>query len=131
MEEHVKSALEIVKAQASVRAMSAEEIMSMVQAVSKTIAAEMVLSSGVDVPEVGAPAGDGKKSVKEKTIQCLICGKNMKIITKKHLAGHGVTPSEYREKFGFKKGQALACRSLTRERRKKMKSMELWTRKKS
>lgn len=129
MEEHVKSALEIVKAQASVRAMSAEEIVSMAQSVAKAIAAEM--TGEVAEETSGAPAGDGRKSVREKTIQCLICGKNMKIITKKHLAGHGVTPSEYREKFGFKKGQALACRSLTRERRKKMKSMELWTRKKS
>lgn len=129
MEDHVKSALEIVKAQASVRAMSAEEIVSMAQSVAKAIAAEMVLSSGVDIPEVGAPAGNGKASIKETSILCLECGKKFKVITKKHLAVHGMTPADYRAKHGLKKGMALACKSLTRARRAKMKDMALWTRK--
>lgn len=129
MEEHVKSALEIVKAQASVRAMSAEEIVSMAQSVAKAIAAEMVLSSGVDIPEAGAPAGDGRKSVKEKSITCLECGKSFKVLTKKHLLTHGMTPAEYRAKHGLKKGAALACKSLTRARRAKMQDMALWERK--
>ena len=129
MEEHVKSALEIVKAQASVRAMCAEEIVSMAQSVAKAIAAEIVLSSGVDIPDVGAPAGDGKKSIKERSISCLECGKSFKVITKKHLLTHGMTPAEYRAKHGLKKGAALACKSLVRDRRAKMKAMALWERK--
>ncbi|HWR05104.1 MAG TPA: MucR family transcriptional regulator, partial [Humidesulfovibrio sp.] len=35
-------------------------------------------------------------------------------------------PVEYREKYGYKKGMPLVCKSLQRERRKKMKEMELW-----
>ena len=34
--------------------------------------------------------------------------------------------SRLREKFGYKKGMPLVCKSLQRERRKKMKEMELW-----
>ena len=69
---------------------------------------------------------DPTKSVREKTITCCSCGKTFKIITKKHLASHGLTPPEYREKYGYKKGMPLVCKSLQRDRRKKMKEMELW-----
>jgi predicted transcriptional regulator len=51
-------------------------------------------------------------------------------LTRKHLAQHGLTPDEYRAKHGMKKGTALAAKSLVRERRKKMKDMKLWERRK-
>ena len=47
-------------------------------------------------------------------------------ITKRHLASHGMTSGEYREKWGFKKDAPLVCKALQRERRKKMKDMKLW-----
>lgn len=124
MEEYLKQALEIVKAQASVRTMTEEEITSMVQK----------LSSGIqDIAEGGTAeteeqiACDPQKSIREKSIICCVCGKSFKILTKKHLASHDLTPAEYREKFGYKKNCPLVCKSLQRERRKKMKEMKLWT----
>ena len=51
-----------------------------------------------------------------------------KILTKKHIATHGLTVEEYRERCGYKKGTPLVCKSLQRERRKKMKDMKLWER---
>ena len=72
---------------------------------------------------------DARKSIKEKSVTCLECGKTFKILTKRHLATHGLTPEAYREKYGYKKTQALACKSLVRDRRAKMKSMALWERK--
>ena len=71
---------------------------------------------------------DPKKSIKEASITCLECGKSFKVITRKHLASHGLAPEESRAKYGFKKTQALACKSLARERRAKMKDMKLWER---
>lgn len=124
-EEALKEALEIVKAQASVRAMSVEEMTGMVENVARGIMA-------LDDPgqsEVGGaqtPTMDPKKAIKETSVTCLECGKAFKIITKKHLASHGLTPAEYRAKWGMKKGAALACKALTRERRKKMRGMKLW-----
>lgn len=134
MEEHVKSALEIVKAQASVRAMSAEEIVSMATEVASAILfIETKGEQGRFGDAIGgavtAPAGDGRKSVREKTITCLECGKSFKVLTKKHLLTHGMTPAEYRAKHGLKKGAALACKALVRDRRAKMKEMALWERK--
>ncbi|RQD60645.1 MucR family transcriptional regulator [Desulfonatronovibrio magnus] len=124
MEDHLKQALEIVKAQASVRNMTEEEINSMILTVTKGIQSAMSDSEEEDVRN--EPAVDPKKSIKERTIICLECGKQFKVITKKHLAKHDLTPDEYKEKWGFKKNASLVCKSLARDRRKKMNEMELW-----
>ena len=107
MDDYLKQALEIVKAQASVRVMSEEEITSMVRTLS-------------------APAMPPAKSIKEKSVTCLECGKTFKIITRKHLATHDLDAESYREKWGLKKHTPLVCKELQRERRKKMKDMQLW-----
>ncbi|MBI4805859.1 MAG: MucR family transcriptional regulator [Desulfovibrio sp.] len=128
MDDYLKEALEIVKAQASVRNMTEEEITSMVKKVAEGIRG---ISEGVAiVDESGAPAVDPKKAIKEKSVTCLECGKTFKILTKKHLATHGVTADEYRTKYGYKKGTPLVSKSLQRERRAKMKDMKLWEKRK-
>jgi predicted transcriptional regulator len=127
MEEYLKSALEIVKAQASVRIMTDEEITSMIRRLAAGIRdVNLVEGGGEEEPASGQ---DPKKAVKEKTISCLECGKSFKVITKKHLASHGLTPEEYKSKHGYKKSMPLVCKSLQRERRKKMKDMRLWEKK--
>lgn len=127
MDDYIKEALEIVKAQASVRTMTEEEITSMVQKLSTGI---KCINEGVKVDAL-EPAAGARKAVKEKSISCLECGKTFKVITKKHLATHGLTPDEYRAKWGMKKNTPLVCKSLQRERRKKMKSMKLWEKRKN
>jgi predicted transcriptional regulator len=123
MEDYLKQALEIVKAQASVRTMTADEISSMVKKIASDLRA---LSDGIMEPEAQEPAVDPKKAIREKSVICLECGKSFKVLTKKHLASHGLTPEEYKEKWGYKKGTSLVAKSLARERRKKMKKMKLW-----
>lgn len=127
MDEHTKEALDIVKAQAAVRVMSQDEILEMTKAI-----AEQLKGFSDNPPsaeeEKQKPAVDPKKAIKEKSVTCLECGKQFKILTKKHLATHGLTPEEYKEKWGYKKGKALVAKSLARDRRKKMESMELWKR---
>lgn len=126
MENYLKEALEIVKAQASVRTMTEEEITAMVRKLSEGIRA---ISESCPTPAEEEPASvDPKKAIKEKSITCVLCGKSFKLLTKKHLAFHGLTPEAYRERCGYKKGTPLVCKSLQRERRKKMKDMRLWER---
>lgn len=126
MEKYLKEALEIVKAQASVCTMNEEEITTMISKLAMGIKA---ISEGA-----ASPAGleevsvDPAKAIKEKSITCVECGKSFKLLTKKHLGSHGLTPEQYREKCGYKKGTPLVCKSLQRERRKKMRSMKLWER---
>lgn len=128
MDEFLKEALELVKAQASVRPMSEDEIMAMVQKLSRDLRS---IDEGEVVEEaVEADPSEAKKAIKEKTISCMECGRAFKIITKKHLALHDLTPIEYREKWGYKRNTPLACKSLQRERRRNMQEMRLWERRK-
>ena len=126
MENHVKEAVEIVKAQASVRNMTEEEINSMIKSLSEGIQKASQETVQEEAQQEQQPALDPKKAIKEKSITCLECGKSFKVITKKHLDKHGLTPEEYKARWGYKKNQSLVCKSLARERRKKMQDMELW-----
>lgn len=123
MDEHIKQALEIVKAQASFRTMSEEEISSMVRTLSTAI---RQLMAGDFTQGAYGGVDSASKQVSEKSVTCLECGKNFKLLTRRHLLSHGLTAEEYREKWGYPKDIPLVCKSLQRERRKKMKDMKLW-----
>ena len=125
MDDFLKGALEISKAQAGVRVMSAEEITAFVQKVAGSIRA-VAMGEATGEPDFDGAVLEARKSIKEKSVTCLECGKSFKILTKRHLATHGLSTEEYLEKWGFKKGTPLACKALQRERRKKMKEMKLW-----
>jgi predicted transcriptional regulator len=125
MKDELNQAIEIVKAQAGIRLMNAEEIISMIDSLSKTISGDVGEETVIQEPAV-----DPKRAIREKSIVCLECGKSFKILTKKHLDTHDLTAAEYKEKWGYKKGQPLACKSLSRQRKNKMAEMELWKRKK-
>lgn len=127
MDDYLKEALEIVKAQAKVRTMAGEEIISMVQKV--LVGIREVSREALPEEEAQPPVPVGK-SIKEQSIVCLECGKPFKLLTKKHLASHGIDPDAYREKWGIKRNTPLVCKALQRERRKKMKTMRLWERRK-
>lgn len=124
MDDYLKEALEIAKAQASVRVMKEEEITAFVQKVTQGIRVVAETEQPVEM-STEEMVLEGRKSVKEKSVICLECGKNFKVLTKRHLATHGISTDEYREKWGFKKGSALVCKALQRERRKKMNDMKL------
>ena len=124
MEEYLKAALEIVKAQASVRTMTDDEITSMLRNVAAGIQAAAEAEAAPAEP--ATPALDPSKAVKESSVVCLECEKSFKVLTRRHLASHGLTPDEYREKWGYKKGTSLVAKSLARDRRKKMQDMKLW-----
>ena len=123
MEDHLTMAIEIVKAQAKVRNMKQDEIRAMVARLSTTIRdMDLAAASGA------ATSLDAKRAIKERTITCLESGKPFKILTRKHLAKYGLTPDEYRAKWGYARDMPLVCKALQRERRKKMRELRLWER---
>ena len=129
MDEYLKQALEIVKAQAAIRPMNEEEMMSMVTKLAASMREVLAQDTEPRIDGQHVPEIDPKKAIKEKSVDCLECGKNYKVLTKKHLASHGLTPEEYREKWGYKKGTALVAKFLSKARKKKMQEMQLWTKK--
>ena len=122
MEDYLKQAIELVKAQSSVRVMQEEEIVAMIRALSASL--KNLGENQAPAEDESAPAPS--RSIREKSITCLECGKSFKLITRKHLAQHGLDADSYRMKWGIKSGVPLVCKSIQRVRRKKMKDMKLW-----
>ena len=120
----MQQAIEIARAQAGVRPMTAAEIASYVSELVQTL-------GNVMNPEEAkpSPAVDPKSSIGESYVTCLECGKKYKVIGNRHLKSHGLTTEIYKEKWGLKKDVSLAAKSLVRTRRKKMLDMRLWERK--
>lgn len=122
-------AAEIVKAQAGVTRMSAEELS---EALAKTyeslkrvkdfeegVAAETPPRAAVAIPT------EPEASIQQNKIICLECGKEFKQVSRTHLASHALTPREYKKKHGFKARQALTAKSLSAKRRKTAKEKGL------
>ncbi|MDO5536440.1 MAG: MucR family transcriptional regulator [Desulfovibrionaceae bacterium] len=119
----IQQALEIARAQAGVRPMTAQEVAAYVSEL--TVALETAMAPEESAP---APAVDPKNSIGETYVTCLECGKKFKVMGNRHLKTHGLTAKEYKAKWGLKKGTSLAAKSLVRLRRKKMQDMRLWER---
>ena len=129
-DEIMKEALEIVKAQAGVRIMTEEELLSMVRKIAAGLEELMAEPSESSAgPAIGSV--DSRKTIRDRTVICLECGRTFKVLTKKHLASHGLDADSYCDKHGLKRGTQLVCRELQRMRRKKMQEMKLWERRRS
>ncbi len=125
MDDYLKEALEITRAQAGVRVMSEEEIATFIQRVALGIRAVAEGETPVEMDSLEM-AQEARKSVKEKSVTCLECGKSFKLLTKRHLAGHRMSTAGDREKWVFKRDAPLVCKALQHERHKKIKDMKLW-----
>lgn len=128
MESYLSLALDIVTAQARARTMTEEEITVMVSKLTTSIKDLDSSTTAVFGDAAQATPLDAKKAIKERSITCLESKQSFKILTKRHLAKYGLTPEQYREKWGYPKGMPLVCKALQRERRKKMREMKLWER---
>ncbi|QCQ22739.1 MucR family transcriptional regulator [Desulfoglaeba alkanexedens] len=122
---------ELVMAQASGRSMTTEEMeeallktFSTLQKIQK--AEDMGVPASIQIPEVREerPAAeavpkaamDPKSSIQEDRVICLECGSQFRQLTANHLKSHGLTPREYKKKWGFRLKDSLAAKSLTRAR---------------
>jgi len=116
-------ASEIVAAQASHAVMAADE---MVAALKKTFdALKNIKTIEEGGPEVDAPPVDPRKSIQRNYVVNLEDGKKYKQLTTRTLAKYGLTPAEYRKKWGFSARQPLASKALSAKRRKTAKALGL------
>jgi len=116
-------AAEIVAAQASHAVMASDD---MVGALKKTFEAlKNIKTIEEGGPEGDAPPVDPKKSIQRNYIINLEDGKKYKQLTARTLAKFGITPAEYRKKWGFSPRQPLAAKSLSAKRRKTAKALGL------
>ena len=125
----VEMAAEIVKAQARVTRMSAEELDAALRKTYESLKGIKTQEedgvAGMPMPEAPAVAVKPKASIQRNKVICLECGKEFKQLSKTHLASHNLTAKEYKKRYGFKASQALTAKSLSASRRKVAKEKGL------
>lgn len=130
-------AVEIAQAQVALSKMTADEIESVLlrvyNALCKMQQAEiegrLVSIEGGGVEGKGGQGEEGhidpRNSIQEDKVVCLECGGEFRQLTANHLKTHGLTPRDYKRKWGFPLKQPLAARSLTKMRSKSAKKRGL------
>ncbi|MGA1844441.1 MAG: MucR family transcriptional regulator [bacterium] len=125
----VEMAAEIVTAQASKTNMNSEEISDSLRKLYVTLKdirdEEALLTGAAEAKEGEKPCIEPGSSIQRNKIICCECGKEFKQLSKSHLRSHGLTPKEYKKKYGIPGSQALTAKSLTAKRRKLAKEMKL------
>ena len=125
-------AAEIVAAQASHAGMSADELN---EALKRAYGALKFIKDQEDRGEVAPERQEQDeltqvranplRSIQRKYVINLEDGKKYKQLTSRTLAKFGLTPREYRKKWGFSLRQPLSAKSLTAKRRKTAKVLGL------
>lgn len=116
----LEMAAEIVSAHASTTTMSKEELIAEIASVYQALAAiekgEVVPAETQAAEEVG-PAVSKKKAFGKDKVICMICGKEMKTLTRHLKTAHDLKPGQYRKQFGIPRTQSLAAKNYSESRR--------------
>lgn len=107
----ILASIEVVMAQASIRNMHADEMVSMIIAVARTL---QMLSC---TPQEAASC------IRHSHITCLECGKHFKLLTRKHLNSHGITATEYKKKWGLPQDIKLVSHQFSKQRSRITKAL--------
>ncbi len=133
----VEIAAEIVQNQVSGTPMSSDEISSSLRKVFSTLQElqkSEVEGSVLELDKTSEETRAEEKaqqqmsppdSIQQDKVICLECGTEMRQLTARHLASHGITPREYRKKYGFPMKTPLSAKSLTKARSKAAKKRGL------
>lgn len=130
-------ASDIVQAQVSSGQMSPEQIQSTLLQTFNTLqkmkkAEEDGLSldapglmDGEDSEEQASEKLNPHDSIQNDKVVCLECRAEFRQLTARHLASHGLSPKEYKKKYGFTLRTPLSAKSLTKARSKAAKKRGL------
>ena len=114
----VEMTAELIQAQISTRDMTNEEIKN---ALNDTFATLKSLHdselTGQPLEQIeSTPSLAPEKSIQRNKVVCLECGQSFKMLSPKHLKSHGLTPKDYRKKYGFSMRQPLCAKALSEKR---------------
>ena len=126
----IEIASDIVQTQASLTPMTSTEIaLSLRQVFSALHELQRAESGDIELPKaqesVPPQALAPKDSIQNDKVICLKCGVEMRQLTSKHLSSHGLSPKEYRKKYGFTMKTPLMAKSLTKAKSKAAKKRGL------
>ena len=114
---------EIVSAHLSNNVLAGAEVPGLIQAVFDTLTA-----LGTDEPTTPValtPAVPIKRSVTDDYIVCLEDGKKLKVLKRHLMTYHGMTPEEYRAKWGLPYDYPMVAPSYARKRQELAKAIGL------
>ncbi len=132
----IEIASEIVQTQVSLTSMSATDIAASLRQVFSTLhELQKAEAEGIELPPTAEVAGEAPteakpvlspaNSVQNDKVICLECHAEFKQLTQKHLSSHGMSPKEYKKKYGFSMKTPLSAKSLTKARSKAAKKRGL------
>ena len=107
---------------------SAEDVPAFLQSMHATVT-QLSGTGAVETPEQAlpeyTPATTARKSLASKDhIISMIDGKPYKTL-RRHLSGHGMTPEQYRERYGLKADYPMVSEIYSQQRREMAKSIGL------
>jgi predicted transcriptional regulator len=114
---------EIVAAHVGNNAVAGTEFGALIQSVFDTLR-----GLGSDEPKTPVeltPAVPIKRSVTEDAIVCLDCGKKLKILKRHLMTDHGLTPEQYRARWGLKPDYPMVAPTYSAQRQALAKQIGL------
>jgi predicted transcriptional regulator len=113
---------DIVAAHVSNNSVSADEVTALIQNVYGALAG---LGAAPQVEEKREPAVSVRSSVKNDHLVCLEDGKKMKMLKRHLMTDHGLTPAEYRARWGLSADYPMVAPDYAEKRRMLAKQIGL------
>ncbi len=113
---------DIVAAHVSNNSVSVDEVATLIQNVYGALASLGVAPAAEEKPE---PAVSVRASVKSDHIVCLEDGKKMKMLKRHLMTDHGMTPAEYRTRWGLPADYPMVAPDYAEKRRALAKEIGL------
>lgn len=116
---------DIVAAHVSNNSVAVNDIPNLIQNVHQALSEISAEKSAAE--EKPEPKVSIRSSVKPDYIVCLECGKKQKMLKRHLMTSHGMTPAEYRQKWGLSSDYPMVAPNYAEQRRTLAKSIGLGT----
>jgi predicted transcriptional regulator len=114
---------EIVAAHVANNAIAGAEVGALIQSVFDTLRG--LATNEPAVPVELTPALPIKRSVSDDAIVCLECGKKLKMLKRHLMTDHGLTPEEYRARWGLRPDYPMVAPTYSAQRQALAKQIGL------
>ena len=119
---------DIVAAHVSNNSVAVNDLPNLIQNVHHALAGISTVKPVAE--EKPQPAVSVRSSIKPDFITCLECGQRQKMLKRHLMTAHGLTPAEYRQRFGLAADYPMVAPNYAEQRRALAKSIGLGTKRK-
>ncbi|HET9459777.1 MAG TPA: MucR family transcriptional regulator [Sphingomicrobium sp.] len=115
---------DIVAAHVSNNSVAVNDLPNLIQNVHQALSGISARPGAEEKPE---PKVSIRASIKPDSITCLECGKKQKMLKRHLMTNHGMTPADYRQKWGLSADYPMVAPNYAEQRRTLAKSIGLGT----